>query len=260
MVIAARDMADELDCNKNSTQQARVAALDRFGYEQAAEHVYGMQYDQWKKRYQRKATDEEMKRYTESRSLHAKHDKNRLEQRIVAATDVCCEPTPLPKPRKSSYAYPGASLSFGVLTVSDRASKGAYETGDLSGPAVVETLRSLTSNIGEIEVAIVPDEKSLIQAQLHSWTNTLDIVLTTGGTGFDRRDVTPEATRDVLDAEWQAVMILSKANVLSRGTAGFRGDTVIANLPGNPQAAKEILPDLLPILWQARLDLLADES
>lgn len=248
--MAARDMADELDCSTNSI----ATALDRFGYAEAAEHVYGIQYDQWKKRYQKKATDEEMKRFTESQSMHAKHDKSRLEQRTVSS-DVCCEPAPLPKPRVSPYTYPGAPLSFGVLTVSDRASQGAYKTGDLSGPAVVETLRSLNSNISRIESAIVPDDKTLIQDQLQSWANTLDIVLTTGGTGFGRRDVTPEATKEILDAEWQAVMIVSNANVLSRGTAGFRGDTIITNLPGNPLAAKEILPDLLPILWKAKVEL-----
>jgi molybdopterin adenylyltransferase len=298
MVLAARDLADELDrqnsaCTSDDAGKSRssdVAALDAFGYDEAAEHVYGMRYDQWKKRFQREATAEEMQRYTASQSIHAQHDKSRLEQNIrprpgpattttitPSASNVCCEPAPLPKVRATSsgvvkappYTYPG-SFKFGVLTISDRAARGAYETGDLSGPAVVETLQSLlltsssanSNSITSIQVAIVADEKPDIQSQLLQWCDHddgVDIIFTTGGTGLARRDVTPEATIEILDAEWRAVMALSsRTHVLSRGTAGFRKNTVIANLPGNPQAAREILPELLPILWKATLELRQD--
>jgi molybdopterin adenylyltransferase len=294
MVLAARDFADELDrqasactTDDGTSRSSDVAALDAFGYDEAAEHVYGMRYDQWKKRFQREATAEEMQRYTASQSIHAQHDKMRLEQQIrpcpgpvttttPTASNVCCEPAPLPKARATSsgakappYTYPG-SFKFGVLTVSDRAARGAYETGDLSGPAVVETLQSLlltsssanSNSIASIQIAIVADEKQDIQSQLLQWCDMdgVDIILTTGGTGLARRDVTPEATIEILDAEWRAVMALSsRAYVLSRGTAGFRKNTVIANLPGNPQASQEILPELLPILWKATLELRQDD-
>jgi molybdenum cofactor synthesis domain-containing protein len=126
------------------------------------------------------------------------------------------------------------------------------------------TSSSANSNrIASIQVAIVADEKQDIQSQLLQWCDMdgVDIILTTGGTGLARRDVTPEATIEILDAEWRAVMALSsRAHVLSRGTAGFRKNTVIANLPGNPQAAREILPELLPILWKATLELRQDGS
>jgi molybdopterin adenylyltransferase len=296
MVLAARDLADELDQQQSCTtgssgnNSTSIAALDAFGYDEAAEHVYGMRYDQWKQRYQREATAEEMTRYQASQSIHAQHDKSRLapqqnQQRVSSSTaaaangnnnvttasNVCCEPTPLPKARETSsravkdpYIYTG-SFKLGVLTVSDRASRGAYDTGDLSGPAVVETLKTLltsdNNNIANIAVAIVADDKQEIQSRLVKWCDddNVDVILTTGGTGFARRDVTPEATSEILDAEWRTVMALSsRANVLARGTAGFRKNTVIANLPGNPQAAREMLPDLLPILWKATLELQQD--
>jgi len=163
---------------------------------------------------------------------------------------------------------PEISFSLGVLTVSDRAHSGEYPEGDLSGPMVQEVVASLaqgkTSTNG-IQTKIVPDEIDAIQKTLVDWTTTqhLDLIITTGGTGFSSRDVTPEATTAVLDRSCEGLMafcsnVLQSAQplaALSRGTAGVKGSTLICNLPGNPHAIREILPVLLPLALQAVADL-----
>ena len=164
-----------------------------------------------------------------------------------------------------------------MLTISDRAFSGEYSTGDLSGPAVQEAVGSILgcsnsyssnkTNLESIQSAIVPDEIDAIQSILTEWSssaNAVDIIITTGGTGFSPRDVTPEATSAILDRSCDGLMsfcslalsqTVQPLAALSRGTAGVKGNTLIANLPGNPMAVKEILPILLPLALQAVADM-----
>ncbi len=278
MVLEARTLA-------NSSSDATVKqALDGFGYEDAAEHVYGLPYKEWKTKYQRKATPEQLEAYNASKHNWAQHDKELLEPR-APKSNVCCqvvdEPQPtgsresrveprtasvVPAPLPPLSAYRNKSLpKIGVLTVSDRAFRNEYETGDLSGPAVVKELSKLLNlpSWHDIETAIVPDDAAAIVAKCQNW-NGVDLILTTGGTGFGPRDVTPEATRELVDVELPHIMsfcmsqtsAVQPLSTLSRGTAGLFGKhTVIANLPGNPKSIGEILPLLLPLLLHAIVDL-----
>lgn len=145
------------------------------------------------------------------------------------------------------------------LTLSDRASAGIYE--DLSGPEIERVFNEAGLSVGEWARIIMPDEREGIEAilrQLIDEENT-DLVLTTGGTGPAPRDVTPEATRAVLDRElpgFGEVMRMQSfakvpTTILSRATAGTRGKSLIVNLPGNPKAIGECLPMLLPAIREA---------
>lgn len=147
-------------------------------------------------------------------------------------------------------------MKFGVICVSDRCSKGIYQ--DKSGPLISE----LVSHLGETAFyEIVPDEKELIsQALIHGCDKTdADVIFTTGGTGFAPRDVTPEATKAVLEREapgiseairQKSLEITSKA-MLSRAVSGIRGQTLIVNLPGSPKAVREALEIVMPVLPHA---------
>ncbi|HEX5324677.1 MAG TPA: MogA/MoaB family molybdenum cofactor biosynthesis protein [Capsulimonadaceae bacterium] len=148
-------------------------------------------------------------------------------------------------------------IRVGVLTVSDRCSRG--EAQDKSGPAIIDSLPP-----GQYHVAlaqIVPDDPDEICAALTRWADEslCDLILTTGGTGFSPRDVTPEATRRVIEREAAGIAILLAQEglkktpfaALSRGTAGIRAGAVIINLPGSPAGAREGVQALLPILPHA---------
>ena len=156
------------------------------------------------------------------------------------------------------------SLHIAILTISDRAAAGTYE--DRSGPA----LQVLVEHALEATVvarAIVPDDRARIAAQLRAWADdggstgqsTVDIILTTGGTGFTPRDVTPEATRDIIkkeapglaEAMRAASLAITPHAMLSRAVAGIRGQTLIINLPGSPKGATENLRTVLPALPHA---------
>ena len=147
-------------------------------------------------------------------------------------------------------------FTAGVLTVSDQGSRG--ERVDESGQEIKEALVSLGAS--EIEYGIVPDERPAISAKLREWSDAgVDLVLTTGGTGLTPRDVTPEATLDVLDrvapgfAEAMRAygMKQTPQAMLSRAVAGIRKKTLIINMPGSPKAVKECLEAISPALPHA---------
>lgn len=141
-----------------------------------------------------------------------------------------------------------------VLTVSDRSFRG--ERPDAGGPLVVEILKN--AGYAVTETAIVTDEKGRIEAALRQWCDRepVDLIVTTGGTGFAPRDMTPEATLAVCDrltpgipeAMRYASMQVTNRAMLSRAAAGIRKGTLIVNLPGSPKAARENLKAVLPAL------------
>lgn len=141
-----------------------------------------------------------------------------------------------------------------ILTVSDRCSRGERE--DVTGPALREMLERNGWEV--VHADIVPDEFEIIKAQLVHCSYDLDVclVLTAGGTGFSRRDVTPEATEAVInrvapgipEAMRCAALRVSSGGMLSRGIAGLRGGTLIINLPGSAQPAAASLEAIMPAL------------
>jgi molybdopterin adenylyltransferase len=145
------------------------------------------------------------------------------------------------------------------LTLSDRASAGVY--ADRSGPEIERVFCQAWGGPVEFEAHLLPDERELIAQTLRGVCQKGDcsLVITTGGTGPSARDVTPEATRDVLEKELpgfgEAMRMSSFATVptaiLSRATAGTKGRTLILNLPGNPKAIGECLPLLIPAIREA---------
>ena len=146
-------------------------------------------------------------------------------------------------------------MKIGRITVSDRASAGIYE--DRSGPEIESVLQEHFDG-AEFESLVVPDETEIIAAALLRFTDDVkvDLVVTTGGTGITARDVTPEATRAVLEKELpgfsEAMRMGSfdkvKTSILSRAVAGTRGKTLIVNLPGKPSAVRECLDILGPAM------------
>jgi molybdopterin adenylyltransferase len=147
-------------------------------------------------------------------------------------------------------------MKIGRLTISDRASAGVY--ADRSGPEIERALREVFGAEVQFLAAIVPDEVELISAKLRELADqaSCDLIVTTGGTGISARDVTPEATRAVLEKELpgfgEAMRMQSLAKVktaiLSRATAGTRGRSLIVNLPGKPAAVRECLEILAPAI------------
>jgi molybdopterin adenylyltransferase len=147
-----------------------------------------------------------------------------------------------------------AAVRVGIVTVSDRASRGEYE--DLSGPAIGRELEKILATPWEAVTRLVPDEQALIEAVLRELCDEVGccLVVTTGGTGPAPRDITPEATAAVchklLDGFGELMRAVSLKSVptaiLSRQLAGIRAGTLIINLPGKPAAIAECLQAVFP--------------
>ena len=156
------------------------------------------------------------------------------------------------------------TLRFGILTLSDRSSRG--ERADSSGPALALLIQAEGWLV--TKQSVLPDEESAIREILINWADSseLDVILTTGGTGFSPRDVTPEATRAVIERETPGLSEAMRAAslkitphaMLSRIVTGIRRKTLVINLPGSPKGAVENLQVVLPVLSHA-VQLLRDD-
>lgn len=156
------------------------------------------------------------------------------------------------------------TIRFGILTLSDRSSRG--ERADSSGPALARLIEAEGWSVSK--QSILPDEESDIREILVNWADSaeLDVILTTGGTGFSPRDVTPEATRAVIErdapglaeAMRAASLKITPHAMLSRIVTGIRMKTLIINLPGSPKGAVENLQTIVPVLLHA-VQLLRDD-
>jgi len=148
-------------------------------------------------------------------------------------------------------------MNIGILTISDKGSQG--QRVDKSG----ETIRDImtANNSAVVKYEIVPDEKDIIAKTLSKWADDgkVDVILTTGGTGLSKRDVTPEATLSIIDREVPGIAEAMRAKslektpmaMLSRAVAGQRGQCLIINLPGSTKAVRECLEVILPAIPHA---------
>lgn len=149
------------------------------------------------------------------------------------------------------------TIHFGILTLSDRSSSG--ERPDSSGPALAALIEAEGWSVA-IQ-SVLPDDESAIRETLIEWSDggEVDVILTTGGTGFSPRDVTPEATRAVIEREAPGLAEAMRAEslkitphaMLSRIVTGIRGRALIVNLPGSPKGAVENLKVILPVIPHA---------
>lgn len=156
------------------------------------------------------------------------------------------------------------TIRFGILTLSDRSSRG--ERADSSGPALAGLIEAGGWSVAR--QSLLPDEESAIREALVEWSDSgeVDVILTTGGTGFSPRDVTPEATRAVIEREAPGLAEAMRAAslritphaMLSRIVTGIRKKTLIVNLPGSPKGAVENLQVILPVIPHA-VQLLRDD-
>jgi len=148
-------------------------------------------------------------------------------------------------------------FNSGILTISDKGWQG--ERCDESGKAIRDSLSQLSSHVVKYEV--IPDEVGIIASKLAEWADggSLDVILTTGGTGLGPRDVTPEATLSILDkvvpgfaeAMRAETFSITPFAILSRAVAGVRGKCLIINLPGSSKAVQECLQVILPAIPHA---------
>jgi len=147
-------------------------------------------------------------------------------------------------------------IKIGILTVSDRASKGEYD--DLSGPSILAVMSDFIDGQFEHDYRIVPDEQSLIEQNLMELCDQSNccLVVTTGGTGPAKRDITPEATEQVCHKMMPGFGELMRFTslkyvptaILSRQTAGIRNQSLIVNLPGKPKSIRECLEAVFPAI------------
>ena len=145
-------------------------------------------------------------------------------------------------------------FSVGIITVSDKGSKG--ERTDASGPVIEEMIKQIGGHVEKY--VVVPDEKQDIKEAIIDMSDKfgLNLILTTGGTGFSKRDITPEATLEVLERHVpgipeamraKSLQITPKA-ILSRAQAGIRKQSLVINLPGSPKSVRENLEVIIPAL------------
>ena len=141
-------------------------------------------------------------------------------------------------------------IKVGIITASDKGSKGERE--DRSGEVIKEMVTAKGWQV--IDYVILPDEREQLSQKMKTWCDTghVDLILTTGGTGFTKRDRTPEATLDIIEKQvpgipeamrYHSLQITPRA-MLSRSVAGIRQDTLIVNLPGSPKAVRENLESI----------------
>lgn len=155
-------------------------------------------------------------------------------------------------------------IKVAILTLSDKGSRG--ERKDTSGPTIEKMIKKIDAEV--VSSDILPDEKGGIKRKLIALCKESDLILTTGGTGVSPRDVTPEATREVIQreipgmAEAMRVSSMKKTpyGMLSRAVAGIRNRTLIVNLPGSPKAVRENLGVILPALPHAVAKIKGDMS
>ena len=148
-------------------------------------------------------------------------------------------------------------INIGIITISDKGSKGQRQ--DKSGEVIRKSVSIMGGKV--IRYEIIPDEKEIVAAALRDWADSgkMDVILTTGGTGLSKRDVTPEATLSIVDrevlgiAEAMRIKSLEKTPMamLSRAVAGQRGQCLIINLPGSPKAMSECLEVIIPAIPHA---------
>jgi molybdenum cofactor synthesis domain-containing protein len=143
-------------------------------------------------------------------------------------------------------------IKVAILTLSDKGTKGQRE--DRSGPTIEKMIKKIDAEV--ISYDILPDEKVMIKKKLIALSRKADLILTTGGTGVSPRDVTPEATREVIQVEIPGIAEAMRSEgmkktpyaMVSRAIAGIRGKALIVNLPGSPRAVEENLNVIMPCL------------
>lgn len=148
-------------------------------------------------------------------------------------------------------------ITVGILTISDKGARGERE--DLSGREIRSIISRLDTDV--VQYRIIPDEQAMIEATLVDWVDEqhIDLILTTGGTGVGPRDVTPEASRSVIEKELPGMAEAMRLEglkktpnaMLSRALAGVRRESLIINLPGSPKAVRENLEAVLPAIPHA---------
>ncbi len=156
-------------------------------------------------------------------------------------------------------------IKVGILTISDKGSRGERE--DLSGKVIEEAVKKINGEVKYYQ--IIPDEKDIIQEELIKAVDNLhlDLILTTGGTGLAKRDVTPDATLEVIEKEVSGISEIIRSEsfkktnraILSRGVAGIRKESLIINLPGSPKGVRESLEIVLKALPHG-IEILKDQA